>query len=131
MAKPTSSERFFDFGVRGKFGKGTEYGEQIYGGIFYGEEEHKFDTGEGSPTIRYGIYQKRTEYGRTIWVRMKFYIPSNPQTAPQQAWRGSFASGMTDWGNLTQEQKNVYNEDAKKFRIHGVNLFMRNYLKSL
>ena len=35
MAKVTSKERFFDFGVRGKFGKGTEYGERIYGGVFY------------------------------------------------------------------------------------------------
>lgn len=130
MTKVVSTDRFLDFGVRGKFGKALEYGEKIYGQGHYGEEEPKMDTGVGTPINRFGIYQKRFEEGKTIWVREKFYIPSNPQTVPQQNWRTIFANGMAAWGNLTNEQKETYNERAQKYHLHGVNLFLKEWLNS-
>ena len=134
-------ERFFDFSVKGKFGKAWEYGQKIYGNNFYGMEEHEINANEygfkrygktlyGQDDKRWGIYQKRHEQGKTFYIRESFMFPDNPQTVPQQAWRGIFTDGMTAWGNLTTEQKLVYHKRAQRFHLHGVNLFLREYLNS-
>jgi len=130
MTKVLSQERFCDFGVRGKFGRAFEYGQRIYGQCRYGAEEPKIDTGIGTPQIRFGIYQRRKENGKIFYVRENFYIPSNPRTETQQAWRDVFTAGMTAWKALTDEQKKWYRERANKLGLPAQNLFLKSYLKS-
>lgn len=141
MTKVSSTERANDFGLVGRLGRGYRYGRKIYGTKRYGNEEQYDPKSEygaknygdfeyGETDNRWGIYQRRHSNGKVIYTRMKFYVPSNPRTIPQQSWRTVFASGMTAWGNLTENQKAIYNERAKGTTRHGVNLFLREYLKS-
>jgi len=141
MAQKDPKERFIDTGVRGKFGQGWQYGEAIFAKAVYANTEIEWDRNEygipqlgwrvyGTDDKRWGIWQKRHRLGKIIHVLEKFYIPSNPQSGPQQAWRAVFANGMTAWGNLTTEQKEIYNKKASKLGLFGFNLFMRNYLNS-
>lgn len=141
MAQKEPKERFLDFGVRGKFGKAWQYGEAIYSKAHYANKEEEWDRNEygipqlgwriyGTDDKRWGIWQLKHRLGKRIFTRGKFYIPSNPQTAPQQAWRAVFANGMTAWGALTSEQQKEYNDKANKLGLLGKNLFMKNYLNS-
>ena len=141
MAQKESKERFLDFGVSGKFGQAWQYGEAIHGKKHYANEETEWDRNEygipqlgwriyGTDDKRWGIWQLRHRLGKRIFVKQKFYIPSNPQSAPQQAWRTTFANGMTAWGNLTSQQQKEYNDRANKYAIFGFNLFMKEYLNS-
>ena len=130
MAKVGALERFFDTTAYGRFGVPYKFGERIYGYFRYGREESKLDNRRDTPLSRFGIYQRRTRYNRRILVRERYYIPSNPRTAPQTAVRNTFANGMSSWASLTQEQKNVYNTRAKEYYMHGVNLYMREWLRS-
>lgn len=141
MAKKDSLERFADFGVRGLFGTPWQYGERVYEQGTYGLEEIEWDRNEygipqygwhiyGTDDKRWGIYQLRHRLGKRIFVRQQFYIPANPQSGPQQAWRTIFTNGMIAWGLLTQAEKNEYNKRANKYNLHGVNLFMKHYLNS-
>lgn len=141
MAKVESTEHVFSFGITGKLGHAWEYGEKINGMAQYGNREYQINKNEngvreygkvkyGTNDIRIGIYQRRHKESKVIYNRLKFYIPKNPQTIPQQAQRTIFTNGMIAWKNLTQEQKNAYNKKAHKKHLHGVNLFLREYLKT-
>lgn len=141
MTKVESTERVNDFGLIKKLGTAYEYGQKIYGANYYGNEEVYNPQSEygariygdfkyGQTSDIWGIYQRRHNKGKVIYARLKFYTPANPQTAPQQSHRATFSAGMTAWGSLTQNQKDVYNERAKKLALHGVNLYMREYLNS-
>ena len=141
MVKPISKERFFDFAARGVFGRAFELGEKVLGQGLLGEEEvealyNGYGVGEhgyreyGSQNLRWGVYQKRSECGRSFSVRTRFHVPKNPRTETQQNWRAVFIAAMAAWKLLTDEQKSVYNERAKRFKIHGVNLFVREWLNS-
>lgn len=141
MVEVNSKERFLDLGARKKFGIAWEYGQKIYGQIHYGIEEEEWDYNEygfktygsteyGADDKRWGIYQKRKESGRVFFVRQDFYIPNNPQTGPQQAWRQVFTDGMTAWAVLTDAEKKGYNEKGSKLGMKGYNFFMREYLNS-
>lgn len=141
MAQKDPKERFLDFGVRGKFGQAWQYGEAIYSKANYANREEEWDKNEygipqygwkvfGMDDKRWGIWQLRHRLGKRIFVKQKFYIPSNPRTVPQQARRTVFANGMTAWGALTSDQQKVYNDKAVKLGIFGKNLFMRDYLNS-
>lgn len=77
-----------------------------------------------------GIYQRRYQFSKPITSRAKFYMQNKARTANQNAAAATFAAGMAAWGVLTDEQKEVYNNNAKKYRIEGVNLFMREYMLS-
>jgi len=142
MQQVESTDRVNDFGLVGTLGRPHEFGQRIHGGYNYGEEEYQIPfnsfgyktygyTKYGADDIRAGVYQRQHHNGKIIYRRLKFYTPKNPRTAPQQSWRASFTAGMTAWGNLTDEQKAVYNERVKGKPLHGVNLFLREYLKSL
>jgi hypothetical protein len=85
------------------------------------------EVGEPDPLNVKGIYQMRMTKRGKVPIKMKFYVPFNPQTAPQQANRQKFADAMTAWGALTSEQKSVYNMRAKKRQMFGWGLFIREY----
>ncbi len=141
MARVNSKERFSDFGARGKFGLAWEYGQKIYGQGHYGMEEIEWDYNEfgfatfgitlfGSDDKRWGIYQKRIENGDVFFIRQDFYIPSDPKSVDQMTMRNKFSAGMIAWGNLTTEQKEVYNKKGSKLGLPGQNVFMKEYLNS-
>lgn len=64
-------------------------------------------------------------YGRRV---DKLYVPYNPNTDQQQAWRSYFAAGVAVWQGLTPAEKVVYQQDAKRFKILGFNRFLTKYL---
>jgi len=141
MAKVNAQERGNNFGMYGRIGQGYQYGRRIYGKNRYANQENSeakanfglriygdFEYGDGDNL--WGIYQRRHNKGKVVYARLKFYIPKNPRTAPQQSHRAKFTAGMTAWANLTENEKASYNERAKSLSLHGVNLYMREYLKS-
>jgi hypothetical protein len=141
MPKVQSTERFFDFGVIQKFGKPYEYGQKIYGEGHFGEEEiEMLLTGYGiqlyghdefgADNFRWGIYQRRHKAGKVIYVRENFYQGWGPGSEAQTATRTNFKNGMDAWKLLTRQERNAYNIRGHKLKIHGVNLFLRNWLKS-
>jgi hypothetical protein len=79
-----------------------------------------------------GVYQTRKAKvkGYTFFVKQRFYRPHNPNSIDQQAGRNKFREGMEAWALLTNPEKQVYNDLAKDQPIHGVNLFMRQWLES-
>jgi hypothetical protein len=100
--------------------------------------------GESLPTdplnIR-GIYQmrmmhpNRTPHTKAPWkekrpLKMKFYAPTNPQTAPQEANRTKFADAMAAWMALTSEQKAEYTIRAKRRQMFGWGLFIKEYYQA-
>jgi len=141
MTKVQATARGNNTGIFGRIGQGYEYGERVYARIQYADEE-VYDPGSefgariygdffyGITGKLWGIYQRRTTVDKVSYTRMKFYTPKNPRTAPQVTNRNKFTVGMTAWSNLTNEQKAVYNERAKAKSLHGVNLFLREYLNS-
>lgn len=130
MAKPTSRERFNDLGSRGLFGKRYKYGDRLYGDNFYGVKEALVNNKKDTPIERFGIYQARINPKRKMTARLNYYTPYNPRTVPQQDNRNLFAEAMSEWALLTQEQKSVYNVRAKKLRLFGHNLFVKEYINS-
>ena len=89
---------FSDFGADSFIVKYTQYASRVYGVRDYGDIYSLS-----------GIYTVRTRYNHKTQVRMKYYIPYNPQTIPQQSWRSSFAAAIVAWRNLTYPKKKVYN----------------------
>ena len=112
-----------------KSGLGTEIRGRItapatYGHGHYGTHEY----GAGADVA--GIYQVRTRSGVHVQVKEKDYWPTNPQLEAQQAWRAIFSAGMTAWGLLSPAEQEVYNAQAKDRPLHGVNIFMTEYLEA-
>lgn len=130
MATTTPYTRFFDFGVHGRVGVRFQYGHRFYGRVRYGMEEHKIDNKRDVPLPRYGIYQRYTANGKQKIVRRSFYSPKNPRTVAQQANRTTFADGMTAWAGLTESERTDYNKRAQKYKMHGVNLYLREWMRS-
>ena len=58
------------------------------------------------------------------------YVPTNPQTPAQQAWRQVFADGIAAWKALSAEAKAEWWRKAKKKQMCGPHLFQRQYLNS-
>lgn len=96
----------------------------LYGSRKYGA--HKYATGADY----FGIYQVRTRYGHQVVVKQKLYVPTNPQTGIQQAWRQIFTDAIVAWQGLTDDQKIDYNTRAKFKNLSGYNLFLKEYLLS-
>src|SRR6188768_1690918 len=65
-----------------------------------------------------------------------FAVPTNPNTINQQNIRSSYAQGTTDWQNLTEAERTLWNEFARSYHarralsksgiLSGFNMFMRN-----
>jgi hypothetical protein len=117
-------------GLRKKLGNpqaavsGGYYGEAMFGDGGYGS------TNPNPDAWFYGIYQMRRCQEGYIPVQMKFYKPYNPQTEAQDAQRMKLRQAVLAWQLLTDEQKQVYNENAVKYRITGYNLFCKEYMLS-
>lgn len=73
---------------------------------------------------------KFSTHGQTI-VRHKYYRPEQPNTEAQLTRRTTFSEGVLAAQALTEEQKQVYTEKAKKAKAQTwFSIFMREYLFS-
>ena len=65
---------------------------------------------------------------------MKYYTPSNPRTASQQAWRASFASAVNSWQELSEDEKASWKHyqinRRKRPVMDGYNLYISKWLLS-
>lgn len=60
-----------------------------------------------------------------------YFIPTNPQTVPQQSWRAVFTAGMTAAMALSPEEREPYIERAKQKKGWSWhNIFLSDYLWS-
>lgn len=104
--------------VSGKVGRPGGFGDALFGKSYYGEIDD-----------RAGIYRRvRSKTGIHIW-RTKHYVPRSTITPALQSRRDLFASGMLAWKNLTSEEKAFYNNLTYPKNMHGVNRFMRLYMR--
>jgi hypothetical protein len=104
---------------RKKLGSSAEYGCHCYGGFYY-----------GLVNDLYGIYRVTKGALHQIIIKSRFSIPHNPKTPAQDAQRLKYAESVTEWQNLTDEQKLVYNNRARGKKLSGYNLFQKEYLLS-
>ncbi len=105
--------------IKKKLTASSAYGNRGYGGFHYGAGANV-----------YGIYRVRHRWGKTVQEKMEFYVPTNPQTGPQQANRQKMTDGVAAWKALTPEQQAVYNKNAIGKEMSGYNLFLSEYLFS-
>lgn len=64
--------------------------------------------------------------------KIKYYVPTNPRTAPQQANRDKIKYAVLKWHSLTEIQKNFYRKkEPIRPTMSGYNFFIREYMKSL
>ncbi len=105
--------------IRKKLVASSAYGVRGYGAFYY-----------GAGAQFHGIYQVRTRFGKQVQVKEKFYVPTNPQTIPQQANRQLMIDGVLAWQGLTTEQKAIYNKRAIGKNMSGYNIFLSEYLYS-
>lgn len=104
---------------RGRFGYGKGYGFMSYGKAVY-----------GACTPYSGVFQrKKTLQGWRV-SQMRFGIPNNPRTVPQQSWRATFAEGLLAWRALDDSEKVLLSKKARNLRMTGFNLFMSKWLQS-
>ncbi len=119
MAIIEPGETIIGHKIRKKLGQTSVYGCHQYGRFYYGEDDD-----------HYGVYLVRRGVAGQLIIKRRFAFGTNPQTVPQQANRQVYADGVVAWQNLTDEQKSVYNDNAKRKGFSGYNLFLREYLLS-
>jgi len=117
MVVVESKDRLLSFETTKKFGL-----PNFYGGAWFGASDF------GDDIEQSGVYQKRHYSDNPVFVRMRHMWPTNPQTVSQQSWRQIFANGVVAWQNLTESEKTVYNNEARKYQFEGFNLFLREWL---
>lgn len=105
------------FGGAGLFGWIAGFGQSIFAGSHFGDDDELT-----------GIYQKRSYFGHTYFIRERFYITKNPRLPAQQVHRSKFAAAVAAWQILTAGEKAVYNKNAIGRHMSGYNLFLRQYI---
>jgi hypothetical protein len=78
-----------------------------------------------------GIYQKCRSNGEQKFKRLKFYRPTNPQTAPQQANRSKFALAVQAYQALTPEEKKAWRALKYPRFMSGYNRFLREFMRDM
>lgn len=69
------------------------------------------------------------QYHKTV-VRMKHYVPTNPQTVPQQTWRNYFAIVLASWQALTENQKDIWRKQSFPAHMSGWNRYAKQHLNA-
>ena len=100
--------------IKKKLTASSAYGNRRYGAFHYGA---------GAKT--HGIYRVRHRWGKTVQEKLPFYVPDNPQSISQLAWREAFSEAVAGWQALTPEQQAVYNKKARYENYSGYNLYIK------
>ena len=114
--------------VNKKFGRPNGFGSISLGESWLGDDTPAagiYKIISIRPPWRESITSKAN---KTINIKTEFYMQLKPRTANQQACALKFKNGMTAWKALTEEQQAVYNQNAKKLRMQGKNLYMREWM---
>ncbi len=133
--------KIFSYGAGKRLGKHREWGRAMFGFSDYGEGDLDLiltpygisSFGEinfGDHLIMSGIFFRNNATGKVKYFRRDYYIPSSPQSVPQQSNRAKMTAGVLAWQALTTEQQSVYNKSAIGKRMSGYNLFLKQYLLS-
>lgn len=77
-----------------------------------------------------GIYTKQWYYGKWHISRKQFYRPTDPMSVAQLARRAVMRDGMIAWAGEPTPVKDDYKKRAARLRMHGHNLYMREYLNT-
>ena len=131
MTRKYERPKIFSIGSHKRLGKHCEYGCSMFGSTLYGSEPITVDFGENELVEVSGIYQRRWKQGKPIYVRERFYFPKYQNTEAQLATRQNMRNAMQAWGNLTDQQKLVYNIRAKGKNYNGYNLFVKEFILAL
>lgn len=62
--------------------------------------------------------------------RMRHYVPTNNQLIPQQAWRNYFATVLSSWQALTENEKNIWRKYNYPTHMSGYNRYLRKHLNA-
>ena len=122
--------------TRGETTFEVKFGEGKFG-------EAQFGTGTGwgvratdSPPLTLGP-EARKQIGKKIIYRIRYgkqeqyryTVPTNPQTAPQQANRSKFANAVAAWQALSEAEKNTWRKKALGSTIPGYQFFLRKEME--
>ncbi len=80
----------------------------------------------GSPNFK----KKDNPYKEKQVIRMVHYVPTNPQTELQQAWRDYFKTVLLAWQNLTPQEKLLWRQKKYPPHMTGWNRFASYHLKA-
>jgi len=67
-------------------------------------------------------------YGKTF--TREHVIPHNPRTENQQQNRNLFKEAVESWQNLSMENKELWNNKAKKVNRKGYNYYISSYMEN-
>ncbi len=123
-------QRLLSNDVRHRLGKHRFYGRSVFASSRYGSDDIFIIDGKGNKIILTGIYRRDNVSGYLRYYRENYYCTKNPRTEKQQANRMKFRDAVLAWHNLTNDEKNDYNERAKIRHMSGMNLFIRYYMNS-
>ena len=141
MAYAKDHEKLFSDEATGRLGLPRCYGEGQYGFSKYGDKD-LFLIREGYGVAVYGnseygdvekvngVYRIAYDYGKRYNERVRNKVAPNPRTIPQQENRQKFKEAVAAWYDLTDEQRALYNKEAKFRRLNGWNLFIKTTLLS-
>lgn len=105
--------------VKKKLGSHHTFGYSKFGDFLYGHGNK-----------RHGIYQIRTRYGHRTKVLEQFYAPSNAAKGLQIPMRAKFKAAMLEWKVMSPAQKLPFIVRSKKMTMHGVNVYVKDYMLS-
>jgi len=126
-----TKQTLFSLKASKTIGRYREFGCSMLGAVKFGEDPVYFEFADGEKIEISGIYQSRKSKKGPVFVRERFYFPSNPRTESQITTRQNLSSAVSAWQDLTEELKNIYNERARGFNMSGYNFYIREYIKSL
>jgi hypothetical protein len=111
LKRPTAFE------IRGKHGAFNELGQYLAG---------ENELGDCDPLV--GIYQRRREKGKQIFINMLHVIPIQPNSEAQISCRTKFGDAVRAWQSLTESERIVYRQSVKAWRKYPYNVYIKTYM---
>lgn len=114
MAKINDYRRIIFHKAGGSIGKPSGLGEMILG---YNEigEYHKY----------LGVYQRRTNRGKTYTIKMKYVVPFDPRTLRQQANRYRYKSFSLSYKYLDSVTLQKLKDLCTNTRLNTQNMYLK------
>lgn len=108
----------YSFLFYGKVGNGWGLGEMILGDNLLGDVNEKF-----------GVYQRRTRYGKLIISKAKYQVPFDPKTDRQIESRKNWARIIKIWKIYTEEEKQFFEPASKVYNLNTQQSMLKMYQK--
>lgn len=141
MPKVEGFDKLMSFTPHRRVGMFCQYGSSQSGFSSYGDDDLFLDrTPFGVATfgdsefadilIFSGIYRSGIYKHKLRSYRNRFYIPSYTNTPAQATNRGKLRDAVVAWQALTSDQKNAYNQSAKRTHWSGYGFFLHESMSS-